>query len=161
MINYCHNEPNDELRMSCVVNAAFFLEEFESAFNGGERELITICGNLTVTAKEPGERMYHLMRCVAEQHVLEESHPHPKYARIMLRKKEFRPYWVSRCSDHKDKISACVKGQEASMQTFWQFYLSTMDESPNALVFKKMDACIGDTDIRKINFTSLKSCIGF
>lgn len=160
VVSYCKKEPNDQLRMSCLVDSAFFLKEFENAFGGGERELITICANLTASTRDKGERMYHLMRCVAEQHVLEQAHPHPKYARIMLRKKEFRPYWVSRCSEDKNQITECVKNHEAALLGFWQFYLSIMDEPEDSTLFARIDSCIG-RDIRKVRFSEVRTCIGY
>lgn len=161
VIQHCKDEPNDNLRMNCLVDSAFYLVEFESAFENGEKQLITICANLTSSLIKQKTRMFHLMRCVAEQRVLEEAHPHPKYARIMLRKSEFRPYWVSQCSKNKNQLSDCIKSRESALLSFWQFYVSLIENNHDNNIFQRIDNCFGQGDIRKVNFQYLKTCIGY
>lgn len=160
VIQHCKDEPNDTLRMSCLVDSAFYLKKFESAFGTGEKQLITICANLTSSLINQKTRMFHLMRCVAEQRVLEDAHPHPKYARIMLRKSEFRPYWVSQCSNDKRKLSDCLKSRESALLSFWQFYVS-LTENNDDNIFLRIDNCFGQGDIRKVDFNYIKACIGY
>jgi hypothetical protein len=160
VISHCQQEPNDNLKMSCLVLSANYLNVFEKAYENKERSLLTICANLTLSLKSNSTRLFHLVRCVAEQYNLEENHPHPKYSRLMLRKDELRANWVSMCPD-KNNISKCLKGHELALSSFWQFYISSQSKSPGDEVFRKMDRCLNQRDIRLTNFTEANSCLGY
>jgi hypothetical protein len=160
VISHCQKEPSDKLKMSCLVQSSSYIPVFEKAFESKEKELLTICANLTLSLRDNEVRMFHLVRCVAEQYDMEQRHPHPQYARLMLRKSELRGYWASTCPNKND-IGQCLKSHDMGFSAFWRYYVAASSKSKGDPVFSRIDGCVNQQDIRLTDFTKINTCIGY